>query len=103
MKKILLSFMALCVCNISYAQLGVKDNSDTSNVIAAVHDSFEIIVGAIVCGIIGFLTSKDGERGEGALQGCLGGAVGCGSVVFYVFLSVLGLVLLLGIAGWLFD
>ena len=62
-----------------------------------------IIVGAIVCGIIGFLTSKDGERGEGALQGCLGGAVGCGSVVFYVFLSVLGLVLLLGIAGWLFD
>ena len=42
MKKILLSFMALCVCNISYAQLGVKDNSDTSNVIAAVHDSFEM-------------------------------------------------------------
>ena len=34
--------MALCVCNISYAQLGVNDNSDTSNVIAAVHDGFEM-------------------------------------------------------------
>lgn len=62
-----------------------------------------IIVGAIVCGIIGFFTSNDGERGEGALQGCLGGAFGCGSVIFYLFLSALGLALLLGIVGWLFD
>lgn len=42
MKKILLSFMALCVCNISYAQLGVKGNSKGDNTIAQVIDAFTL-------------------------------------------------------------
>lgn len=32
----------LCVCKISYAQLEVKDNSNTDNVIAAVFDGFQM-------------------------------------------------------------
>ncbi|MBQ2020575.1 MAG: hypothetical protein IIW53_05990 [Rikenellaceae bacterium] len=42
MKRILLIFTMLCVCNISYAQLVVKDNSNTGNVIAAVFDGFQM-------------------------------------------------------------
>lgn len=58
-----------------------------------------ILVVAAIGAVIGFLSSEDGNRTEGALQGCLGGAVGCGHVLFQLFLWGVGL----GILIWLFS
>ena len=50
-----------------------------------------ILIVAIIGAIIGFLTSKDGERGEGAAAGALTGAVGCGYVLFQLLIWGLGI------------
>jgi len=62
-----------------------------------------IIVAGVVCGIIGFLASDDGEKGEGALSGCLGGSMGCGYIVFQILMALLGLFLLFKLGSWLFG
>ena len=62
-----------------------------------------IIIAAIVCGIIGFLSSNDGERGEGALTGAIGGAMGCGYILFRLFLWGLGIALLIWLFGAIFG
>ena len=62
-----------------------------------------IIVVAVIGGMIGFLGSNDGERGEGFLKGLFGGAFGCGTVVFYVATSILSFYLLFSVAEWFFD
>ena len=46
-----------------------------------------IIVIAIIIGAIwGASSSKDGERGAGAFSGALMGGMGCGYVLFQIFL-----------------
>lgn len=62
-----------------------------------------IIVVAIIGGIIGFFSSKDGERGEGAAAGAGAAAFGCGYLIFRLFLAAIGLALFLGLIGWLFG
>ena len=62
-----------------------------------------IIVAAVVCGVIGFITSNDGERGEGAFAGAAAGTFGCGSIIFQLFLGAIGLGLFLALIGWLFG
>ena len=52
-----------------------------------------IIVVAIIGGVIGYFTSSDGNRGE------IGSAIGCGYVLFQLFLWVAGIAL----AVWLFG
>lgn len=61
-----------------------------------------IIVVAIIGGIIGSLSSKDGEKGEGFFSGALAGGMGCGYVIFQILLGVGGLILLFKIFGFLF-
>lgn len=61
-----------------------------------------IIVVAIIGGIIGSLSSKDGEKGEGFFSGALAGGMGCGYVIFQILLAVGGLILLFKIFGLLF-
>lgn len=58
-----------------------------------------IIIVAIIGGVIGFCSSKDGERGSGAAQGAFTGAVGCGYVLLQLFLWGAGIALLI----WLFS
>ena len=58
-----------------------------------------IIIVAIIGGVIGYFTSSDGNRGEGAAQGAIGSAIGCGYVLFQLFLWVAGIAL----AVWLFG
>lgn len=58
-----------------------------------------VIIGVGIIGaIIGFL--NDGE--EGAVAGGLGAAMGCGSVILRIFLTVLSLALVIALFGWLF-
>lgn len=57
-----------------------------------------LIVGAIGAAI-GYLNSGK----EGAVEGGLGAAFGCGSVILHIFIGVLGLGLIIGLFGWLFG
>ena len=54
-------------------------------------------------GAIGYFSSKDGERGENASAGALAGAMGCGYVIFQIFLWGLGIFLVIKLFGWLFG
>ena len=58
-----------------------------------------ILVVAAIGAVIGFVGSEDGKRGEGAAQGALVGAVGCGHVLFELLLWGLGIALVF----WLFG
>lgn len=62
-----------------------------------------IIVAAVIMGAIGYFSSKDGERGENAAAGALAGAIGCGYVIFQIFLWGLGIFLVIKLFGWLFG
>lgn len=58
-----------------------------------------LIIAIIVGAIWGFLSSDDGERGAGAIGGALAGGIGCGHVLFQIF--IFGLVIFVFI--WLFG
>ncbi len=63
-----------------------------------------VLIIAIVIGAIwGFLSSKDGERGEGALGGGFAAGVGCGYILFQIFLWGIGLLILIWLFGALFG
>jgi hypothetical protein len=64
-----------------------------------------IVIGVVaaVCGLIGYFSGGDGNRGEKAFEGAAAGAVGCGSVIFYLAMTALSFYLLFAIIGWLFD
>ena len=57
-----------------------------------------LIIVIIIGAIIGFFNSEDGERGSGALGGAFVSGMGCGYLLFQIFLA--GLVIC-GII-WLF-
>ena len=59
-----------------------------------------VILGAGIIGaIIGFL--HNGK--EGAVEGGLGAAFGCGSVIFQIFITVAGIALTFALYAWLFN
>lgn len=58
-----------------------------------------ILVVAAIGAIIGFVSHAKGERAEGAVQGALGGALGCGYVLLQLFLTGLGIFAVI----WLFK
>lgn len=62
-----------------------------------------IIIAAAVCGIIGYFSGDDGNRGESAATGAAAGAIGCGATIFYIVLTVCGILLLFRIVSWLFS
>lgn len=62
-----------------------------------------ILVVAALGGIIGFFGSEDRQRGEGAAQGAIMGAVGCGHVLFELFLWGLGIALVVWLFGAIFG
>ena len=62
-----------------------------------------ILVVAAIGGVIGFLSSDDGSGGEGAAPGAIMGAVGCGHVLFELFLWGLGIALVIWLFGAIFG
>ena len=58
-----------------------------------------ILIVAVVGEIIGFINNGK----EGAVEGGLGAAFGCGSVILQIFLSVLSIALVIALFGWLFK
>ena len=57
-----------------------------------------IIIAIIIGAIWGALTSKDGEKSEGAFAGAVTGGMGCGYVLIQIFIFGIGIMILF----WLF-
>ena len=62
-----------------------------------------LIIAVIIGGAIGFLTSKDGERGEGAFSGALVGGMGCGYILFQILIAGFVLFIIMALFGFLFG
>lgn len=62
-----------------------------------------IIIAAVVCGLFGFLSGEDGNRGESAATGAAAGAVGCGAAIFYLAMTAFSFYLVFALIGWLFS
>jgi hypothetical protein len=62
-----------------------------------------ILIAAVVCGFIAYAQAEDGDKKEAAFEGAAAGAVGCGATLFYIVMSVAGLLLLIQFVGWLFS
>jgi hypothetical protein len=58
---------------------------------------------AAICGLFGFFSSEDGNRGESAATGAAAGAVGCGAVIFYLAMTAFSFYLVFALIGWLFS
>jgi hypothetical protein len=59
-----------------------------------------ILIVAAIGGIIGWLTS--GTK-EGAAEGAATAGIGCGYIIFQIFLAVVGLYVLFLLGSWLFG
>lgn len=62
-----------------------------------------IIIAIIIGAIWGALSSDEGERGTGAFSGAVMGGMGCGFILFRIFLWGLGIMLLIWLFGSLFG
>jgi uncharacterized membrane protein len=63
-----------------------------------------ILVVAVIGGIISYISSNDNSnRVKDALEGGVTAGAGCGIVLLYLFLSVVGLLIMLALFGWLFG
>lgn len=62
-----------------------------------------IVIAIIIGAILGASSSKDGERGAGAFSGALMGGMGCGYVLFQIFLWGAGIIIVLWLFGNLFG
>lgn len=58
-----------------------------------------LIIVAIIGAIFGYASSDDGNRGEGAANGALSAATGCGYILLQIFLWGLGIAIVI----WLFS
>jgi len=62
-----------------------------------------LIIAIVIGAAIGFFGSNDGERGSGALGGAVAGGMGCGYILFQVFLAGLGILFIIWLFGALFG
>ena len=59
-----------------------------------------ILIVAAIGGIFSYLSTGEAEDG---VAGAAASGVGCGLIIFYIFLAFVGLMIFLKIAGWLFS
>ncbi|MBQ9665024.1 MAG: hypothetical protein IJV33_00940 [Bacteroidaceae bacterium] len=62
-----------------------------------------LIIAIIIGAIWGFLSSKDGERGGGAAAGAITAGMGCGYILFQIFLWGVGILFMIWIFCSLFG
>lgn len=62
-----------------------------------------IIIAIIIGAIWGALTSKDGEKSEGAFAGAVTGGMGCGYILIHIFILGASIMILLWLFGTLFG
>lgn len=63
-----------------------------------------ILIVAAISGIIGYISTEDKrDRGETGLGCALTGGMGCGYIIFQIFLFLVGLFILFKIGSWLFS
>lgn len=62
-----------------------------------------LVIAIIIGAVFGFLNSKDGERGAGALGGALVSGMGCGYILFQLFIVGAVILLIVWLFGWLFG
>lgn len=62
-----------------------------------------ILIVAAIGAAIGFFGNEKGERAEGAVQGALGSAMGCGYLLLQLFLWGLGILVLIWLFGAIFG
>lgn len=62
-----------------------------------------ILIVAAIGAAIGFFGNEKGECAEGAVQGALGSAMGCGYLLLQLFLWGLGIMVLIWLFGAIFG
>lgn len=62
-----------------------------------------LIIAIVIGAAIGFFGSNDGERGAGAVGGALAGGMGCGYILFQIFIVGLGFLFIIWLFGALFG
>lgn len=62
-----------------------------------------LIIVIIIGAVIGFLSSNDGERGAGAIGGAMASGMGCGYILFQIFLAGLTILFVVWLFGKLFG
>lgn len=62
-----------------------------------------IIIAIIIGAILGALNSDDGEKGAGAFSGAIAGEMGCGYILFHIFLWGAGILIILWLLSNLFG
>ncbi len=59
-----------------------------------------ILIVAVIGGIIGYFSS--GTK-EGAVEGAASAGLGCGYIIFQIFLAIVGIYVMFLIGSWLFS
>ena len=54
-----------------------------------------LFIAIIIGAVLGFINSEDGDKGAGALGGALTGGMGCGYVLFQLFIAGLGILIVI--------
>ena len=62
-----------------------------------------LIIVILIGAIIGSFSSREGERGSGAVGGAIAGGMGCGYILFQIFLAGLGILGVIWLFGALFG
>lgn len=63
-----------------------------------------ILIVAAIGGVIGFFGSNRNEdRGANALGGAIAGGVGCGYIIFQIFIAIFIIWALFRVGSWLFS
>lgn len=62
-----------------------------------------LFIAIIIGAVLGFINSEDGDKGAGALGGALTGGMGCGYVLFQLFIAGLGILIVIWLFGLLFG
>ena len=62
-----------------------------------------LIIVIALGGILGYLGSDSNEKGKGAVSGAIAGGIGCGYVIFSIFMFGVGIMILVWIFSFLFG
>lgn len=62
-----------------------------------------LIIVITIGAILGYIGSDSNEKGKGCLGGALAGGIGCGYIIFSIFMCGVGIMILVWIMNFLFG